>query len=115
MHIHQYPNMRKNENDPEPLKASCSFVHALEPDADSSPMRLQFLHISHLHDGAAYVPEALLREVGAGDMFGKGAKVDSGILLRVPVRRCQKGGKVSSGHWKACFLLCKMATHAKNG
>ena len=57
----------------------------IDTDAHSPPVGLQLLDLGELHNRRPHVLEPLLREFGAGDVFGEGGQVDAGVLFGVAV------------------------------
>lgn len=60
----------------------------LNANANCPSVGLKLLHLGQLHYGAAHVPQALRRQVRAGNVLDEGAEVDTRVLLGVPICCC---------------------------
>lgn len=63
-------------------------VQVRHADAHGPPVGLELLDLGELHDRLADVPQALGREIRAGDVLNEGRQVDAGVLLGVAVCSC---------------------------
>lgn len=73
-------------NDPaEHVKRSLA-VEVLQSQFDRSSVRLELLHLGKLHDGLAYVTQAVLGQVRAGNVLHEGAEIDARVLFGETVR-----------------------------